>query len=245
MGLPLDIIRQPEAANKLHTSSTKLPLPLPRSSGFENEVLLLMAGRPCGGTGGGPLDTGPGVNVIGVDMGEAEHPDFGGRGGAGGGRWCRSVPASMASGDIMRLDGIIEPFFGTRLGWMGGGDDASHPPANDSSNEDFDDLGGRGGAVWRGGVRLGVESTVSCTLGEDRVCRDCWARLVCEILLLNGVRVIVIELMGLLELKDSRSVPNPESRKEAGLKKMYSLAQRGDLARLTLVTVDLGVVEVE
>jgi hypothetical protein len=77
------------------------------------------------------------------------------------------------------------------------------------------------------------------------VCRDCWARLVCEILLLNGVRVIVIELMGLLELKDSRSVPNPESRKEAGLKKMYSLAQRGDLARLTLVTVDLGVVEVE
>ena len=162
--LPLDIIRQPEAANKLHTSSTKLPLPLPRSNGFENEVLLLIAGRPWGGTGGGH---GPSVTGVG-DIGDAVHPDFGGKGGAGGGRWCRNVLASMASGDIMSVDGIIEPFFGTLLGWMGGGD-AESLPANDSSNEDFEDLGGRGGAACRGGVRLGVESTVSCTFGEERV----------------------------------------------------------------------------
>ncbi len=72
-------------------------------------------------------------------------------------------------------------------------------------------------------------------------------RPVCGSLLLKGVLVIVIELMGLFEIRDSRSVPKPESRKEAGLNNMYSLAQRGDLALLTLVTVlvDLGVVEVE
>ncbi len=108
MLLPLDIIWQPEAANKLQTSSTRLPLPLPRSSGFEKDVLLLI-GR-CGGTGGG-------TNAAGVgDIGDAVVPNFGGKGGAGGGRWCRKVLDSTVSGDIIKDDGIIGPFFGTLLG---------------------------------------------------------------------------------------------------------------------------------
>ena len=41
----------------------------------------------------------------------------------------------------------------------------------------FEDRGGKGGAIWRGSVRHGAESSVSWTLGDELVWRDCWWRI--------------------------------------------------------------------
>ena len=105
--------------------------------------MLLLIGR-CGGTGGGANEAGVG------DIGDADIvPNLGGKGGAGGGRWCRSkVLVSTVSGEIIKVDGIIGPFFGTRFGWIGGGVvEVESLPVKDSSNEDFEDRGGKGGAI--------------------------------------------------------------------------------------------------
>lgn len=132
--MPLAIILQPEAASKLHTSSTRLPPPLSsNSSGLENDAL---ATTRCGGTGGastrGPTGVAEaGAGDKGVDLGGRGGP-AGPGGGPGGGRWC--------SGDKMSLEG--ELLMQVLLGWMGGGDSRRK---SGSSCRDRTDRGGSGG----------------------------------------------------------------------------------------------------
>ena len=154
----------------------------------------------------------------------------GGAGGVGGSRYDgRDGESRIKSGEISADDDDDEEIFlETRFGWrIGGGESAS-----ESSSEHFDDLGGSGGASCRCGAAPCGRTSSSEELADRAAAkRQADARLAGE----PTERDV--------DTSESRSVvlPTPESRSDDGVKKMYSLAQRGDFDRLLRFSVGVVV----